>query len=61
MTTTSREDALILDAILLRVGLDPGGPPGFGPRYRIALADLGEQAGLGEVPQVEDYADAGRD
>ncbi len=55
MTTISRDDALILDAILRRVGLDLGQPPGFGPRWRHVLADLGEQAGLGDVAQVEDY------
>ena len=55
MTTISREDALTLDAILRRVGYDPGQPPGSGPRWCSALADLGEKAGLGEVAQTENY------
>lgn len=55
MTTISREDALILDTILRRVGYDPGQPPGFGPRWCAALADLGEKAELGEVAQIENY------
>ena len=57
MTAISREDALILDAILRRVGFDPGEHLGFGPRWRHALANFSEQAGLGEVAQVESYTE----
>lgn len=55
MKTISREDALALNAILRRIGYDPSQPPGFGPFWRTALADLGEKAGLGEVAQVNNY------